>query len=305
LRSDVEGIRRALHNVKRQVDSVMTCKRELARLCDELEEHVIPEEEDDDPMDYDSSHHFNLLIDDCDETAQVSLLLAAISMLVLGVGRRAGEFFLQMVSLALSLVFDLVGPCADALRKRTLAQIPKTIPAALSRFSLEPRTTVYAVCPACNCTYKPRAERGKYSYPTLCTNIPRPGADICNAMLVKDPEDGCKSPIKTFIYYHFHDYVAALLARPGLEEVMDKPCDRLAENLDNQPTFLRDVWDSNFLWTFKGPDGVKLFANRGDEGRLVFSLNVDFFNIRGNRQRNATTSCGIISCACLNLPPDI
>ncbi|KAI5980970.1 hypothetical protein EDD15DRAFT_2380662 [Pisolithus albus] len=226
LRSDVEGIRRALHNVRRQADSVMTCKRELTRLCDELEERVIPEEEDDDPMDYDSSHHFNLLIDDCNETAQVSLLLAAVSMLVLGVGHRAGEFF-----------------TANGFPRPQLTQIPKTIPASLSRFSLEPHTTVYAVCPACNCTYKPRAERGKYSYPTLCTNIPRPGADICNAMLVKDPEDGCKSPIKTFVYHHFHDYIAALLARPGLEEVMDKPCDRLAENPDNQPTFLRDVWD--------------------------------------------------------------
>ncbi|KIK19081.1 hypothetical protein PISMIDRAFT_13911 [Pisolithus microcarpus 441] len=53
-------------------------------MCDKLEEHVIPKEEDDDPMDYDSSHHFNLLIDDCDEMAQVSLLLAAVSMLALG-----------------------------------------------------------------------------------------------------------------------------------------------------------------------------------------------------------------------------
>ncbi|KAI5993532.1 hypothetical protein EDD15DRAFT_2196528 [Pisolithus albus] len=81
LHSDVEGIRRALHDVRRQVDSVTTRKRELTRLCDELEERVVPEEEDDDPMDYDSSHHFNLLIDDCNETAQVSLLLAAVSVL--------------------------------------------------------------------------------------------------------------------------------------------------------------------------------------------------------------------------------
>jgi hypothetical protein len=48
-----------------------------------------------------------------------------------------------------------------------------------------------------------------------------------------------------------------------------------------------------------------LFADRDGEGRFLFSLNVDFFNVEGNLQRNATTSCGIISCACLNLPMDV
>ncbi|KAI6119067.1 hypothetical protein EDD16DRAFT_1706959 [Pisolithus croceorrhizus] len=280
--TNVEGVRRALRDVKRQVDSVTTCKRELARLCDELEGCIIPEEEDNDPIDYDSSHHFKWLIDDYDETAQVSLLIAATSVLVLGVGCRAREFLLQMISLVLGLVFDLVAPWADTLCEHTLVQIPKTIPAALSHFSLEPHTTVYAVCPACSCTYKPQAEMEKYSYPTLCTNVPRPGADVCNATLVKDPEDGAKYPIKSFIYHHFHDYVAALLARPRLENVMDKPCDRLVENLHCQPSLFRDIWDGDFLQTFKGPDDEKLFADRGDEGRLIFSLNIDFFNIEGN-----------------------
>ena len=116
----------------------------------------------------------------------------------------------------------------------------------------------------------------------LCTNVPQPGDDICNAMLVKDPEDGCKLPIKTFVYHHFHDYIAALLVRPGLEQLMDKPCNHLVENLNHQPSLLRDIWDGDFLWMFKGPDGEKLFADRRDEGHLIFSLNVDFFNIKGN-----------------------
>lgn len=37
----------------------------------------------------------------------------------------------------------------------------------------------------------------------------------------------------------------------------------------------------------------------------MFLVNVDFFNIEGNCQWITTTSCGIISCACLNLPLDI
>lgn len=87
---------------------------------------------------------------------------------------------------------------------------------------------------------------------------------------------------------------------------MDTPCDDLTKNMQKPaPTAARDVWDAQFLRTFTGPDGQRLFVDRGSEGRFLFSLNVDFFNVEGNLQRNATTSCGIISCACLNLPMDI
>ncbi|KAI9570018.1 hypothetical protein HD554DRAFT_2019274 [Boletus coccyginus] len=64
---------------------------------------------------------------------------------------------------------------------------------------------------------------------------------------------------------------------------------------------MKDLWDAEFVQTLKGPRSSTLFVNQGGEGHFLFSLNIDFFNIEGNLQQNASTSCGIISCACLNL----
>ena len=68
---------------------------------------------------------------------------------------------------------------------------------------------------------------------------------------------------------------------------------------------LRDCVIPDKLGNFDPFSPVGLTIIDVGKGRLLFSVNVDFFNIEGNHQRNATTSCGIISCACLNLPPDI
>jgi hypothetical protein len=39
-------------------------------------------------------------------------------------------------------------------------------------------------------------------------------------------------PIKPFVYHHFHDYLAGLLSRSNLEQLMDKACDDLMESLN-------------------------------------------------------------------------
>lgn len=64
-------------------------------------------------------------------------------------------------------------------------------------------------------------------------------------------------------------------------------------------------FDAHFLRDFFFDDERRLlFIDRGDEARLVFSLSIDFFNVEGMTVRGATTSCGIISLACLNPPPE-
>jgi len=122
-------------------------------------------------------------------------------------------------------------------------------------------------------------------------------------------------PIKTFVYHDFNDYLAGLLARSDLEELMDERCDQLRDSLNSMETeedgdlgikSVDDVFDANFLKTFYGPSPDKLFVDRPDtEGRYAFALNVDFFNPEGLSLRGAKASCGIIAMACLNLPLDI
>ena len=253
------------------------------------------------------AHHYDLPIDYCDEVAQLSLFLGAVSVVIFGIGRRHGEFLMGVLSLILSLAMDAQDPHSESRRQNTLAQIPRSMESALSRFKLDGQTTTYAVCPACNCTYKPTANlnTSNAQYPTNCFNKPIPEGDPCGEPLLQRSADGQFEPIKIFLYHHFHDYLAGLLSRPDLEALMDRPCDDLLASIGSTPHIVKDVWDASFFRTFQGPSGQSLFIDRGDEGRYAFTLNVDFFNVEGNRQRNASTSTGIISCACLNLPLDI
>jgi hypothetical protein len=121
--------------------------------------------------------------------------------------------------------------------------------------------------------------------------------------MVDDDGPLVSKPIKPFVYHDFHDYLASLLSRADLEEAMDNSCDNLMQALnDPVPEHVADIWEAEFLRTFDGPSPGTLFIDRQGEGRYGFTLNIDFFNIEGMRIRGRTTSCGLISMACLNLP---
>ena len=213
-----------------------------------------------------------------------------------------------LVAFIVQLVFTN-NPGSSSRHANILTQIPASIDAALSKLNLDGRTTVYAVCPACHCTYKPWFNRGSSIpiYPTHCTNKPQPENVECHeSLLLAQGNSQTPKPIKTFLYHYFHDYLAGLLSRPDLEQLMDKSCDQLMESL-NKPlgTFIGDVFEADFLREFEGPKPRTLFIDRQGHGRYAFSLNIDFFNVEGMKVRGATASAGIISLACLNLPFDL
>ena len=227
----------------------------------------------------------------------------------MGISRRGGDLIMGLISIVVHLVFRST-KCDEAQHADILTQIPSTITAALSKLNLDGRTTIYAVCPACHCTYKPYFKHSSSTaiYPERCTNKPEPDSNECGEQLSQVACDGTQTmkPVKTFVYHHFHDYLAGLLARPDLKRAMDKSCDNLMESLGHPaPTFVTDVFEAEFLRKFEGPKRETLFIDRKGAGRYAFSLNVDFFAVEGMRVRGATMSAGIISLACLNLPPEI
>ena len=189
--------------------------------------------------------------------------------------------------------------------------MPQSIRDAVSRFDLESRTVVYAVCPKCHCTYKPQYDGGSTQgiYKKTCTNRPKPKFGICGESLLHHVDDDghqVMKPLKPFIYHDLHDYLASLLSQPDLESAMDKSCNDLMEvHSDPIPEHVMDIWQVEFLRTFKGLLGKTLFIDGQGEGRYGFTLNIDFFNVEGIKVCGATTSCGIISMVCLNLPYDI
>ena len=212
------------------------------------------------------------------------------------------------------LVFQALQPFSgqplDSRHEHTITQLPGSIRAALSKFDIDTKTIVYAVCPKCHCTYPPQTSLGESTtkYPSLCTNCPTPSSDECGQPLLRCDKSNQESskPIKPFVYHSFHDYLASLLSIKDLEEVMDKVCDELKGLVEGSlPDFVSDVWGAEFLKSFKGPTPGIFVIDRDNEGRYVFSLNIDFFNVEGMRIRGRSTSCGLISMVCLNLPPHL
>ncbi len=150
--------------------------------------------------------------------------------------------------------------------------------------------------------------------PKECNNIPSPGGDVCGTLLLRKAADSnneasVSKPKKTFVYHHFHDYLAGLLSRKDIESLMDESCDTLSSSIKcghPTPEYVTDVFEAEFLCTFEGPIPGQLFVNRPNkEGRYVFALSFDFFRTEGMKINGASTSSGLISAACMNLPLNI
>ena len=240
----------------------------------------------------------------------MAIFLGVFCSVIVDVSRNDGDFIMGLINIILFLAFSGPGGEVTPKHEDIIAQMPQNIQQALSKFDLDSRTTTYAVCPACHCTYKPRYNKGSLVpiYEETCRNRPTPESGLCREPLLhkRDGHTELPKPIKPFVYHHFHDFVGNLLSRPDLEEAMDKACDDLKDDLDNPPPeFVKDVWQAEFLRTFEGPMPGTLFIDRHDEGHYGFTFNVDSFTVEGMRIQGAKTSCGLISMACLNLPYEI
>ncbi|KDR82484.1 hypothetical protein GALMADRAFT_30935, partial [Galerina marginata CBS 339.88] len=108
-------------------------------------------------------------------------------------------------------------------------------------------------------------------------------------------------PIKTFVSFCFKDWLARMASRSGFEE---KAARSWNKNRKSGSDKMDDVIDGEYLRNFKGPDGKIFGTATTDEERYAFTLCVDFFNPYTNKQAGKKASIGIISLACLNLPPE-
>ncbi len=246
------------------------------------------------------------------------MFLAVVCSVMMGISRRFGDFLMKMLSINLRVAFEQTKKPNDQftiLQQDILGGIPKTIDTAMALFDLDVKSTTYAVCEECHCTYAPTVTHDSILpvYPEECTNVPSPGAEVCGASLLKkadnDGDTAANKPKKTFVYHHFHDYLAGLLSRKDIESLMDKSCDDLSSSIRSgqpAPKYVTDVFEAEFLRTFQGPIPGQLFVNRPNrEGRYVFALSFDFFRTEGMKINGASTSSGLISAACMNLPLSI
>ncbi|KAF8957902.1 hypothetical protein BDZ97DRAFT_1669160, partial [Flammula alnicola] len=96
-----------------------------------------------------------MLIDRYNPLAQITMFIVVISSVLMGASRRMAELLLSLVCVALHWAFTDGSRDLNSTEQSILDQLPRTLETVLAKFNLEGKTTTYAVCPTCHCTYPP------------------------------------------------------------------------------------------------------------------------------------------------------
>lgn len=172
-------------------------------------------------------------------------------------------------------------------------------------FKMTGRTITYAICPRCHCTYSPSPSLNSTEavYPARCNYSDRPDGQPCDEILV----DSHGEPFKSYVYHFFHDHVASLLSRADLREQFRRFRD---EACRPSPSIMRNVQDGDFVRILMGQNGKPFMEvgersnNDPEEFRLLWSLNVDGFQVEGANIHGVSRSATVISMACLSADGD-
>ena len=189
--------------------------------------------------------------------------------------------------------------------RRLLKDFPTDVRSVRNAFDIEPTISIYAACPKCSFTHKPaRTESGIDIYPSRCQYIQFKGQKKCGTRITKQRvQDGksVRSPIRPFPYQSFPDFVARLLSRPGIEDMLDQARQRGGDDGGD----ILDIWDASAICELEGPDGKPFFDAPNGEARLAWCLSIDWFNPYHNKTAGKSASVGSMAMTCLNLPPSI
>lgn len=207
-----------------------------------------------------------------------------------------------LVSSALEDEQGVLSPAYEKLMK----DFPTDFRSVRRNFDLEPNTVIYATCPRCCFTHAPTMKRMKNStiaiYPPRCKFIRFKGGRPCGTALTKRRvQDGqsVRAPIRPFAYQPLPSFVAGLLSRPGIEDMIDR-----AWSAPNKEE-MWDIWDGTAVRELEGPDRKPFSDGPESEARIVWNLSIDWFNPFLNKQAGKSVSTGCIVASCANLPPSI
>lgn len=211
--------------------------------------------------------------------------------------RRSANFTLKITHVFAVAFASLNGGLNDEQRK-VLKDIPNDVRTLESRLDLGINTVPYAVCPECAYTHQPTYPNGptRPTYPSTCIYKVAPIALPCGTALLKDGK-----PIKIFEYYPFFDWFARFISLPGIRGYGDAFCEAVSRQPD-APSEKGETCDGRIYRELKDVEGRLFLADRGKEGRWLFLLQGDFFNVETNKIGGKHTSTGVMSMTCLNLP---
>ena len=239
----------------------------------------------------------------------ITFLFVSFLHLLANVSRRNCNTALLSIALLLRLSLQESNhPEAVAISK----SIPHDIRTVIQSLGIEPRSHAFVCCPKCFCTYSFDVDPEAYDddpngqerivaehIPQFCSFKQTQDSPPCSERL-RAPNPNQDFLTRQFIYQDLHHWIGRMYARPDIEEYFDKYPDK---DFDGQE--MQDIWDGSVLQKFEGPDGKPFLRPSGNEGRLVFGLNVDGFNAHGTSNSGKALSIGGMYMVCFNLPPEI
>ncbi|KAK6984841.1 hypothetical protein R3P38DRAFT_2661999 [Favolaschia claudopus] len=243
--------------------------------------HLLPTSLDE--VFHDAAHHFEDPISKYSLVAQLSILLAVICHVVIGVSTVSTDFIIALVNMIIRSAMAICSPGrknASATQEHVLKQLPTSLEAALRRFKIDPATTIYATCPYCHHTHEPVESRltGEASYPETCQGwiYPDRGPRTPCGKNLLEQRQGKLRPIKPYVFTSFVDYIAAMLSDAEVERMCEAACDNalaaVREALSKDPDApvseerVNNVFEAEFLRSFEGPVPDQLFIQR--DGRM-------------------------------------
>ncbi|KAK0496918.1 hypothetical protein EDD18DRAFT_1105233 [Armillaria luteobubalina] len=117
---------------------------------------------------------------------------------------------------------------------------------------------------------------------------------------------GSFHPLKLFLMVSLPDFITQSLADPMIEKLCDEACNNAMAHLDDPVDHtMTNIFNGEFIKTFKGPAPGKLFIDRGEKVHIAYAMQVDFYNPNGIHKQGNHNSIGLISMANLNIPKSI
>jgi hypothetical protein len=189
-------------------------------------------------------------------------------------------------------------------QSQLVAETPSNLHTALSQFSLDGKTDVWAVCTACKFTHAPQfnPNTGSTIWPSHCEYRNASGVQ-CEAPLLKKRGKGMV-PKCPYLVPSLCDYIGRLLSDPDIEALCNEVVDNAFRDGQSVVDGATNIFTSAFAQQFKDRDGIP-FLKRDNRIRLLFTLHYDQFNPKGVRVRGNSASVGVLNLALLNLPPPL
>lgn len=191
-----------------------------------------------------------------------------------------------------------IGRSDDIAHTVSPDSLPTDIRTILGRFDLDPVTRPYICCPAC-CAIYPKP------YPKTCSYQLTPQSKPCGTQLWRTRTiigRAFSFPLREFLYQEMKHWLARLLSRDNLEDMMDAILKRAVKEALEA---MLDIWDAPVLRELVLSDGTRFVDAPPGEARLVFGLSVDGFNPFQSKTAKQSVSVTAIYMYCLNLPPHL